>query len=361
MSQMRENLEVSNAFFLTPLLKVLEERGEHKLITDFGNRFQLAHRSKPESLDVNTVITLLETVVNEFHIYDIGLRIAAKHTVDSYGVLGRLMESAGIFIDVINSYVHHFSVVSNIVTPRFGRTERGTFEISLVFNYRHPVLEKVFGDILLFSLQDNFSHILGSACKPQKVSLISNKEQNGAERYGLVFNGTLGFSEPLNAITYDAYWLSRYLDKSERIFEYMFNKLVILSGDEQKTREAYEFLMVVYNCMEVDHCFNQTEIAKFLGFSKRTLVRRYQHMNIKYTELVDVYRRRKAVNLLADKSLTINDIAYRLGFWERSTFDKKFRHWYGITPAKLRKAFHYQETPDVQHGHRYIMPETVLT
>lgn len=358
---MRENLEVSDSFFLTPLLKVLEERGEHKLIVDLGNRFQLLNRSQSEFLDVNTVIQLLEVVVNELGIHDIGLRIAAKHDAGSYGVLGKLMETAGIFIDVINSYVHHFGVITNIVTPKFGRTERGMFEVSFIFNYRHPVLEKVFGDMLLFSLQDSFNRVLGAACKPLKISLTGNKEQNGAERYSLVFNGSLGFSESLNAITYDAYWLSRYLDKSESIFEYMFNKLIILSGNEEKTRDSYEFLMVVYNCMEVDHCFNQTEIAKFLGFSKRTLVRRYQHMNIKYTELVDVFRRRKAVNLLTDKSLTINDIAYRLGFWERSTFDKKFRHWYGITPAKLRKAFHFQETPDIQPGRRYIMPETALT
>ena len=78
-------------------------------------------------------------------------------------------------------------------------------------------------------------------------------------------------------------------------------------------------------------------LAAELHMSVRTLQRRLTQRQLTWRELLDRTREQLARHYLADRSLTLGDIALLLGFSEHSAFSRAYRRWTGTTPARTRK------------------------
>lgn len=77
-------------------------------------------------------------------------------------------------------------------------------------------------------------------------------------------------------------------------------------------------------------------VARELGCSRQTLYRRLKSEGITFAELVDGFRRRRALELVADRGLSVKEIAYRLGFSDPASFSRAFKRWTGASPQALR-------------------------
>lgn len=69
------------------------------------------------------------------------------------------------------------------------------------------------------------------------------------------------------------------------------------------------------------------------GFIQRCLKRR----NLTFKAVVNQIQRQRSVDYLADPTLQLAEIAYRLGYSEQSAFTRAFRSWYGLTPLRYRR------------------------
>jgi len=78
------------------------------------------------------------------------------------------------------------------------------------------------------------------------------------------------------------------------------------------------------------------EVAAQLQLSTRTLKRRLAESGTTYSALLDRERKRRALALLKTTSLTIDDVAERLGYSDVANFGRAFRRWTGRTPASVR-------------------------
>lgn len=77
--------------------------------------------------------------------------------------------------------------------------------------------------------------------------------------------------------------------------------------------------------------------AEALHVSVRTLQRRLDARELTWQQLLDRTREQLARQYLADRSLSLGDIALLLGFSEQSAFNRAFRRWTGDTPARVRR------------------------
>jgi len=77
-------------------------------------------------------------------------------------------------------------------------------------------------------------------------------------------------------------------------------------------------------------------VAKQLRMSTRTVKRRLAERGTTFREVVDDLRRQRALLLIEDRGLTLDDIAGRLGYTETPNFTRAFRRWTGTTPAAYR-------------------------
>ncbi|EOD63605.1 AraC family transcriptional regulator [Amycolatopsis vancoresmycina] len=81
------------------------------------------------------------------------------------------------------------------------------------------------------------------------------------------------------------------------------------------------------------------EIARRLSLSTRTLRRRLTEAGTSYRALVDEVRQTLAEELLDTGVLSVEDVAYRLGYAEASSFIHAFKRWTGMTPAAFARRY----------------------
>ena len=79
-------------------------------------------------------------------------------------------------------------------------------------------------------------------------------------------------------------------------------------------------------------------VAGLLDMSPRTLQRRLTGHGLTLSQAVSRVRRERAVELLGERSLSITQIAHRVGFANPSSFSRAFHAWTGICPRDYRQA-----------------------
>ena len=81
-----------------------------------------------------------------------------------------------------------------------------------------------------------------------------------------------------------------------------------------------------------------SQVAESLKVSERTLRRRLREEGTSHQELLDALRRDLALRYLDENALSIDEVAYQLGFSQSSAFRRAFKRWTGQTPGQHRGA-----------------------
>jgi AraC-like DNA-binding protein len=79
------------------------------------------------------------------------------------------------------------------------------------------------------------------------------------------------------------------------------------------------------------------QVASRLHLSVRSLQRRLAERRMTFAGLMDYTRADMALDLVRDNSLTLGQVAHRLGFADQCAFSHAFRRWYGINPQTFRE------------------------
>lgn len=77
-------------------------------------------------------------------------------------------------------------------------------------------------------------------------------------------------------------------------------------------------------------------VAARLRMSARTLQRRLQSSGTTFSTVVDQVRRGLALQLIADESIALGEIAYQLGYHDVRSFQRAYKRWMGTTPSAAR-------------------------
>ena len=77
-------------------------------------------------------------------------------------------------------------------------------------------------------------------------------------------------------------------------------------------------------------------VAKEIGTSSRTLKRRLRERGFTFRELVDEVRSEDGFRLLRETRLSVEEVAWRVGYSSHGNFIRAFRRWTGVTPAVFR-------------------------
>jgi AraC-like DNA-binding protein len=78
------------------------------------------------------------------------------------------------------------------------------------------------------------------------------------------------------------------------------------------------------------------DVARELNMSERTLRRRLADEGTSHRLLLEDARREVAIRLLGEQRLSIDEVAYHLGYAQPSSFQRAFKRWTGMPPATFR-------------------------
>lgn len=111
-----------------------------------------------------------------------------------------------------------------------------------------------------------------------------------------------------------------------------------------------------YICSRLPQAPRLSDAARLLHMSSRTLQRLLQHSGSSFRCLVTECRHQLAQQYLHDDSLSLQQIAYQLGFEEQSSFQKAFKCWQGCSPG----AFRQRKLPQAARTHHFPAHKALL-
>ncbi|WP_199610530.1 AraC family transcriptional regulator [Flocculibacter collagenilyticus] len=191
-------------------------------------------------------------------------------------------------------------------------------------------------DIALIVLHKMISDVSLGEVTPYKIELIRSVPAN-TQRYARYFNGRIEYGRPVLK-----YWLcNEALSKP-----LLFGCSKLAKTNEQVAQQAMEKMyapnfvnrvLYEFQGFEVACDINQATIAAELCLSERTLRRKLQEQGWTFRGLLDQYKQQKSLEYLKRDNLTLNDIAFRLGFSDQSNFSRAFLRWFSCTPTDYIK------------------------
>jgi AraC-like DNA-binding protein len=77
-------------------------------------------------------------------------------------------------------------------------------------------------------------------------------------------------------------------------------------------------------------------VAGQLGMSPRSFTRHLADEGTTFGEILDRLRNHLALRYLADERISLQQIAWLLGYSELAAFNHAFRRWFGTSPGRAR-------------------------
>lgn len=222
----------------------------------------------------------------------------------------------------------------------------------LVFNDNESMLEQTQHHIPVAAIYDTLSIANGFPAFIEKIrsnrrteqiiiiAMTSSLQVNEREECTKL-GADLCISFPFN-IDYLNSALEKLLLKRESIAEYYKSPMSTYVIDKGKLIHSDDkaFLDKVFKFIHnniADPALTAPSIAKHLGMSTRAMYRRLEGITDKNLHMViKESRMQHATKLLTSSKLSIDEIMYRVGYDNRSTFYRNFKETYGITPKEYR-------------------------
>jgi AraC-like DNA-binding protein len=144
------------------------------------------------------------------------------------------------------------------------------------------------------------------------------------------------FDAPANRILLDA----ALLDEPLQTANAQTAQLVVQQCEAELARLGYVESVVerVRNLLirGADGYPGLDEVARELHCSARTLKRKLADYGTTFSALLDEIRLRDAMRLLEGTTLSIDEIAARIGYTDRANFSRAFKRWTGVSPGRRR-------------------------
>jgi AraC-like DNA-binding protein len=270
----------------------------------------------------------------------LGLHIGEKTSPTVLGITGHLMQSSK---DVL-------SALMNIqqFTKTFTRLYTFHLEIkgNVVYYYCEPVA--IWNDLspetARHSVDISFAgalHILrlltGHTFRPIKVLYRYPRITNVSE-HERIFRCTPLFNQPSNCILFSLKDVSQpIVGYNQELHDILKN---LLETELLKNEKQLAFSDQVKHIILKNYHFSfplLEDVAALMHITPRTLQRKLQEEQTSFRVLEDEIKKEIAINLLTNAHLTITDVALKLGYADRSSFQRAFKQWTGKTPSAFQQ------------------------
>jgi AraC-like DNA-binding protein len=159
------------------------------------------------------------------------------------------------------------------------------------------------------------------------------------EEFAFLFRCPTYLKSKYNRLVFHRDYLKLPLLKNQRELQVFLKRapidlLTIPGEDTSLTARINQMLQPRENTILV--LPNSDEVAQRLGISEQTLRRKLSAEGISYQQIKDNLRSDLANKLLANRSLTIGEVAKQLNFSEPRAFTRAFKQWSGMTPREFR-------------------------
>lgn len=289
-------------------------------------------------IEGETLVGLLEYCSRHFDDGLFGIRLASRQGPDVFGSIAALSRAAATFGQALNCKVEYGRVVH---APQSGLEIVSDGEIA---ELRWPtrtgtgivVANQIVYQAAFLNLK--FLEMLGGdGFRPSYVILTTDTPKSDYEAIGEAFGCPFRPCKDVSAIGFPSRYLDNPLPSADRL---VFS---LIKGYFDRVRAAQRNGIVdrVVDYIAGDLSSGACSIercAEKLGLPARTLQSHLAEVDASFSDLLLAKRMAAAKAYLAQREVSLNDIAYLLGYSEQGAFGRAFKRWTGKTPRRFRSA-----------------------
>jgi AraC-like DNA-binding protein len=266
-------------------------------------------------------------------------RTGLRFHVSTYGMYGFAILSSTDFRRTMAFAVEYHQLAAPLVDVRFIEQDKDAVWMMAPFPYPQvdAPLYKFIVELQAGVHVSLHRDIMGQSFCPSDLHFAFGRPR-GAKKDVEVFGCPVLYGQPENKLVFDVKWLNgtpnlgNEVTFSEvfQLCDKLLKELKLSSGLTGKVREIFLACMGQPTSCDL--------IAGRLKMSSRTLRRKLEQEGTSFRELIDELRAHAAIKYVRDTDLTIEDIAYALGFSDAAAFRHAFRRWTKSAPNEYRRA-----------------------
>ena len=264
-----------------------------------------------------------------------GLHAALRLRPDAFGAMGYAVRSCKDSWDAMERMIHYTNAYYEDLDFRLD-VEGATGCFAHGFESEPSEATDQAADFISAAFVVLSREFVGIDWTPLAMHLQREAPADTSEHAAL-FRAPLRFGAPRNEVHFEAKLLGMPLLGANPSLQKMLDQYV----DDILARFPHASAFATQVRRTVALGLQRAEVsveatARALGVSVRTLQRRLQQEQTSHREVLDSARHALACRYLHERDLSVDQVAYLLGFSESSAFHRAFRRWTRSTPASFR-------------------------
>ncbi len=265
-----------------------------------------------------------------------GLKTGMRVTPANIHVLGFALQSAATLREAIGVLQKYQQLISD-----GGRFQMLTGPASTWLVYHPRQGQLAFSphqiEAVLAAVVTLAGWIRGSALKPQRAHFTEGRI-GPLRGYADAFDCPVEFDQIFSGLLLDNAALDQALPQADPQFahvhaQYAAARLAALDASEVSVATLRRWLLAHMG----QSVPRRAQAATALRISERTLCRRLSAEGTTFDGLLDDVRRELAMQAVADPGRSLADVAHSLGFADTTAFNRAFRRWTKLPPARWRR------------------------
>jgi AraC-like DNA-binding protein len=266
-----------------------------------------------------------------------GLHAGEHAEVGSYDILDYLFLTSATLGDACRALEHYHRIVSEIWRlDLLVEGDVARFRQWVPANFVEPLRHA--WDYFFAGALKRIRNTMPRGTKPREVRLMHAAPPDARE-YERLLDCPVTFGHPISEFIFDASYLELPLLSSNptlcRLVRRHADELLArVPSDQDLLVRARTLLPVLLK----DPDQSLARLADQLGVGERTLQRKLADHGITYKQLLDTTREEHAMRSLESGAITVQQLAYELGFSSTAAFSRAFRRWRGVSPSEWQQA-----------------------
>ncbi|HEX8059021.1 MAG TPA: AraC family transcriptional regulator ligand-binding domain-containing protein [Novosphingobium sp.] len=265
-----------------------------------------------------------------------GLHMATVQDPEVFGCVTALCRSAPTIRAGIRCLIDYLPVVHAPDCEVVLIEGRETAELAWLVNADMGVNDQANYQAAMLNVK-LLQSIAGPSFKPSWVSLSADTRATDMPELERLLGCKVTSRNSHNSIAFPAHSLDQAVPSANRL---LFR---LLGGYLETVKAAHSLSIIdrvesyIRGSLASGRCTIE-RCADKIGTSVRTLQAKLAAENARFSELVENQRAALAKSHLAQRQLSLDEIADRLGYGEQTSFGRAFKRWTGMTPQQYRAA-----------------------
>lgn len=271
---------------------------------------------------------------------DIGLRLGEKLGLGSHGLLGYgllLCEDLSQAAQLLDKYV---STRTAFIRTRI-EEQADSLDIHINSTFKHPAVHRSFCETVVVSLANLFTVLSGQTRMEDVITeicfdYIAPEYQKLYRQYLPV---PLSFSADTCKISLEKQWLHHHFSQADEVALRQLTRQFEQQIKQQRREVSDTWTQKVETIFQHEQQRFPTlqEVATLLFTTPRTLHRRLLSEGSSFRELMMKNKRAQAEKYLLTSDMSVQQIAWALGYDDVANFRRAFKSWFNMTPNEFRQ------------------------